>query len=127
MGHDINKEQLTAFLDGELPSVEREAVEAHLVSCPECSAYLERVKKASSDFRQFGADKLPARLLATALALAADKKRAEDSHPALKLVLVLTAALALVLAGGLMAKHFLPGLFSQIQGMISGASAHLGQ
>jgi hypothetical protein len=37
-GHE--RERLSAYLDGELPPVERSAVTAHLSACPECAAFL---------------------------------------------------------------------------------------
>ena len=40
MEHGINKEQLSALLDGELHGAERGAVLAHLEACADCRAYL---------------------------------------------------------------------------------------
>jgi anti-sigma factor RsiW len=128
MAHEIDKEQLTAYMDGELPATERDEVKEHLGKCPTCLGYLGTIAKAREDFKKFGAEKAPAALLARALRLAAGKKaRMGEARPLLRLVLALTAMIALLMAGSLLAKKFMPGLFSQIQGMISGAENHLGQ
>jgi anti-sigma factor RsiW len=128
MAHEIDKEKLTAFLDGELPPADLEALKAHLASCPECSAYLERIKQASADFREHGAEKIPAGVLNAALKQAATKKRVhKDLSPAVKLIIALAALTIFVFVSGAFAKRFMPGLFGQIQGMISGAASNLGQ
>jgi anti-sigma factor RsiW len=41
-GHE--RERLSAYLDRELPPVERAAVEAHLEVCPECAAFLAELR-----------------------------------------------------------------------------------
>jgi len=41
MNHETLKEKVFAFYDNELPPGERAAVEAHLLSCPECRALHE--------------------------------------------------------------------------------------
>jgi anti-sigma factor RsiW len=35
---------MTAYLDGELASRERERLEAHLAECPHCSEYLAQIR-----------------------------------------------------------------------------------
>lgn len=42
-------------------------------------------------------------------------------------LLMLTVVVGVVLAAGFALKKFMPGLFQQIQGMISGAASNLGQ
>ncbi|MBI3552365.1 MAG: hypothetical protein HY077_07590 [Elusimicrobia bacterium] len=42
-------------------------------------------------------------------------------------LLMLTVVVGVVLVAGIALKKFMPGLFSQIQGMISGAANNLGQ
>ena len=42
-------------------------------------------------------------------------------------LLMLTVVVGVVLVAGMALKKFMPGLFSQIQGMISGAAGNLGQ
>ena len=42
-------------------------------------------------------------------------------------LLMLTVVVGVVLAAGIALKRFMPGLFSQIQGMISGAANDLGK
>ena len=63
MPHEIDQESLSAFLDGELEAGRREEVARHLASCPECSAYLERVKGGSADFKRHGAAAVPPSVL----------------------------------------------------------------
>jgi Flp pilus assembly pilin Flp len=41
-------------------------------------------------------------------------------------LLMLTVVIGVVLAAGMALKHFMPSLFSQIQGMITGAAGNLG-
>ena len=41
-------------------------------------------------------------------------------------LLMLSVVVGVVLAAGMLLKKFMPGLFSQIQGMISGAAGSLG-
>lgn len=42
-------------------------------------------------------------------------------------LLMLTVVVGVVLVAGMALKKFMPGLFTQIQGMISGAASNLGQ
>ena len=35
---------LTDYLDGALPPLTHERVEAHLATCPDCTAYLEQIR-----------------------------------------------------------------------------------
>src|SRR5437870_4793333 len=60
MAHEIDKERLSAFLDGELAAAERTELLAHLSSCAECSGYVERLRGAAADFKKHGAEKIPA-------------------------------------------------------------------
>ena len=41
-------ERLSAYHDGEMPSVAREEMESHLRQCPRCAAELVRIKKLSA-------------------------------------------------------------------------------
>jgi anti-sigma factor RsiW len=122
MDHKMDKEQLSAFLDDELLADERATVQGHLSFCEECSAYVERLKAASTDFKQFGSEKAPA-----SVQNAAGKKKAASRWSGMDYAMAFTAFIAAMLVGGMMAKKFAPAVFSQIQGMISGAANNLGQ
>jgi len=52
-GHE--RERLSAYLDGELPPVERAEVTAHLAACPDCAAVLADLAAVDA-----GAARLPA-------------------------------------------------------------------
>ena len=47
MTHPMN-ERLTEYLDGDLPPAERQAVEAHLAGCPDCSDLLADLRRVLS-------------------------------------------------------------------------------
>lgn len=51
------------------------------------------------------------------------KRRGQNT---VEYLLMLTVVVGVVLVAGMMLKKFMPGLFSQIQGMISGAAGNLG-
>jgi anti-sigma factor RsiW len=129
MAHEIDKEKLSAYVDGELrPDPE---LLAHLSACRECSAYVARLKSAISDFKRHGAERIPPELLGAILANAkANAKKGggwAPTPPMVKMQLVLTLTLAAAIVVGLLLKKIAPGIFTQIQGMISGASNNLGQ
>lgn len=127
MAHKIDKERLSAFLDGELPASERPGQLAHLSECAECAAYVERLRGASANFKKHGPAQMPEALLASALAQARDKKRKAGPRRYYQLLVAFTTAIFLIVVGGMLAKKFAPTLFGQIQGMISGAAGNLGQ
>lgn len=116
MAHEIDKERLSAFLDGELGAPAKAELLAHLSSCPDCSAYLEKIKRASADFKKHGTEQAQAK-----------GKGAPGAHPFHKLIIAFTVAILVIVAGGILAKKFAPGVFGQLQGMISGAAGNLGQ
>ena len=51
----------------------------------------------------------------------------ERGQNTVEYLLMLTVVVGVVLVAGMALKKFMPGLFSQIQGMISGAANNLGQ
>jgi len=51
------------------------------------------------------------------------KRRGQNT---VEYLLMLTVVVGVVLVAGMMLKKFMPGLFSQIQNMISGAAGNLG-
>jgi Flp pilus assembly pilin Flp len=53
--------------------------------------------------------------------------KSEKGQNTVEYLLMLTVVVGVVLAAGMLLKKFMPGLFSQIQGMISGAASNLGQ
>jgi anti-sigma factor RsiW len=92
MDHAKCKENLSAYLDGELPEVERGLVEAHLAGCPDCRAELGQLKAVSGLVKAHAMEPVPASLKRAVLAPA--KK---SSMPWLKPVLALSAAAAALL------------------------------
>jgi anti-sigma factor RsiW len=50
---------LMDYLDGALPSADREAVEAHLRGCPRCVAFVESYRRTPSILRAATAATLP--------------------------------------------------------------------
>jgi anti-sigma factor RsiW len=56
-------EQVHAYHDGELPSAQRAAFEAHLASCRECQALLEQLGQLTKLFAQAPLAELPQRAL----------------------------------------------------------------
>ncbi len=53
--------------------------------------------------------------------------KGERGQNTVEYLLMLTVVVGVVLVAGVALKKFMPGLFSQIQGMISGAANNLGQ
>jgi anti-sigma factor RsiW len=114
MEHEVDKEALSAYLDGELADGERRALEAHIAACRPCARHLKRIDAASGDFKRHGGRKTTV------------PPRARPARWLLGAGMALAAALGMVLLGGAVLKRSMPGLFSQIQGMISGAANTMG-
>jgi Flp pilus assembly pilin Flp len=53
--------------------------------------------------------------------------KGEKGQNTVEYLLMLTVVVGVVLAAGIALKKFMPGLFQQIQGMISGAANDLGK
>lgn len=53
--------------------------------------------------------------------------KSEKGQNTVEYLLMLTVVVGVVLVAGVALKKFMPGLFSQIQGMISGAADNLGK
>jgi Flp pilus assembly pilin Flp len=53
--------------------------------------------------------------------------RSRKGQNTVEYLLMLTVVVGVVLVAGVALKKFMPGLFQQIQGMISGAASNLGQ
>lgn len=58
--HDIEQEELQAYLDGELTAERRAAVEYHLHECGECKALFEDLQRVSATLRQWEVEPAPA-------------------------------------------------------------------
>ncbi len=129
MAHGFEVEELSAFLDKELPAGRQLEVEVHLRSCPACAKELERLQRAGAAFREHARQPLPAGLLERLrrrLRPATSARRPEPMNP-VGYVLALVLVIGVILVSGVAMKRFMPGLFSQIQTMISGAAGSLGQ
>jgi anti-sigma factor RsiW len=121
----LDDESLNALIDGAGGDAAEDA-RLHAAACAKCGERLERLRGASAAFRRSGARELPAGLAARAKA-AAQEPQPEPLRVRLAWNLVYAGvALILVLAGGAAMKRTMPDLFSQIQGMISGAASSMG-
>lgn len=125
MAHGFEAEELSAFLDKELPAGRQLEVEVHLRSCPACAKELERLQRAGAAFREHARQPLPAGLLERLRRRL--RPRHEEKTSLLEWSVVLAVTLGIVLFAGVAMRRFMPGLFSQIQTMISGAAGSLGQ
>jgi len=56
-----------------------------------------------------------------------ERVKSKKGQNTVEYLLMLTVVVGVVLAAGIALKRFMPGLFSQIQGMISGAANDLGK
>jgi len=94
MDHKTCRDNLSAFLDGELPPGERALVEAHLAGCPECAGVLAGLGKVSGIFKKHAMEPVPPSLKEGVFG----SRGAEKAYnPWLKPVLALSAAAAGVL------------------------------
>ena len=126
MAHEVSKEDISAFLDGEIDPEGRARVEGHLASCKECVSYIERVRKSAAQFKKHGVEDVPAGLLGRALRGASGNKKVRSWVRRFEWAVALAAVIAVVLVSGLAMKKFMPDLFEQIQGRISSAAGNLG-
>lgn len=92
MEHKFFEDNLSAYLDGELPAQEKALVEAHLAGCPECSARLSQLKSVSAAVKKHVMEPVPLSLRKGAL-----EGRRPAAHPWLKPVLALSTAAAAAL------------------------------
>lgn len=92
MDHNLCRENLSAYLDGELPQGERLALETHMAGCPECRAELAQLKAVSGLLKAHVMEPVPPALKGAVL-----KEKPRAASPWLKPVLALsTAAAALI-------------------------------
>ena len=123
MTHEEIKAGLSAYSDGELPPEVMKEITAHLPGCAECAKVLSELKALSSGVKDSLPSSAPAGLKTRVLARA--QKKEPHSHAATALVVVFSAII-LVLMAGIVAKKYMPTMFSSIQGMINGAAGQLG-
>ncbi len=62
MEHNTCRENLSAYLDGELPAGEKLSLESHLASCADCSRELAELKRVSAVFKKHVMQPVPAAL-----------------------------------------------------------------
>jgi len=89
--------QIAAFLDGELPSDAKEAIQNHLRNCPQCQAEYESLKRTSNLVKQLPAIQPSANwdiAFQNKLAASQYKQLAEDFKRLRELAEELTARLA---------------------------------
>ncbi|MDD5210410.1 MAG: zf-HC2 domain-containing protein [Elusimicrobiales bacterium] len=59
MEHNTCRENLSSFLDGELPREEKLSLESHLAACPGCRRELAELKRVSAVFRKHAMEPAP--------------------------------------------------------------------
>jgi len=91
MDHNTCRENLSAYLDGELPAPEKALLEAHLADCPDCRAALGQLGSVSALFKKHAMEPVPLSLKGGVLG------GQKAARPWLKPVLALSAAAAAVL------------------------------
>lgn len=92
MDHNTCRENLSAYLDGELPQGEKALVEAHLAGCPDCRAVLGQLGTVSGIMKKHIMEPVPPSLKGEVLG-----GREKFSYPWLKPVLALSTVAAGVL------------------------------
>jgi len=89
MEHNTCRENLSAYLDGELPAQEKALVEAHLADCPECRAILGQLGTVSGIFKKHAMEPVPLSL----------RKEVLDGRPASRPWLKPVLAFSTIAAG----------------------------
>jgi anti-sigma factor RsiW len=87
MDHNLCRENLSAYLDGELPQGERLALETHLAGCADCRAELAGLKKVSGLVKAHAMEPVPPALRGAVL-----KEKPRTAGPWLKPVLAFATA-----------------------------------
>ncbi|HBL15190.1 MAG: hypothetical protein A2X36_07210 [Elusimicrobia bacterium GWA2_69_24] len=124
MTHEIEAEELSAYLDGELTPKKKAGVDRHLEACAECRDRLESLRKASARFRAEAARKAPESLREAVLG-GAPKAEAAPSSP-LGFALALAVLLLVLLGVGKLFKPQISQVFNQVMAMVSGAAQSVG-
>ena len=91
MDHNNCRENLSAYLDGELPQGERLALETHLAGCADCRAELAGLKKVSGLMKAHAMEPVPPALKGAVL-----KEKPRAAIPWLKPALAFATAAALL-------------------------------
>lgn len=68
MDHKFCRDNLSAYLDNELPQAEKAALESHLAECPECSKELSELRSLSLLIHKHAVEPVPAGLKAKVFA-----------------------------------------------------------
>ena len=92
MDHNTCRDNLSAYLDGELPQQEKALLEAHLADCPDCRAVLGQLGTVSGIFKKHAMEPVPLSLRKEALG-----GREKSAYPWLKPALALSTVAAGVL------------------------------
>lgn len=92
MDHNTCRENLSAYLDGELPQQEKALLEAHLAGCPDCRAVLGQLGTVSGIMKKHIMEPVPLSLKKQVLS-----GPAKSPRPWLKPVLALSTAAAALL------------------------------
>lgn len=124
MRHEELKEDLSAFLDGELTPPEEKRLEEHLKNCAECRKELEGLARASKAFGRKGAVRAPEGL---AEAVLDDKAASPSPRPAWTFAAAAAVILLVLLSAATIFKPQISGVFNQIMGMVSGAASTVGR
>ena len=123
MDHESLRQNLSAFIDGELLEKEREELEMHLKSCAECRTELESLRSASGAFRARAHREAPKALIDAVLDSQSQPSPAERRDSRLVFALAVLAFLCLFLVGGRRFRPILAGVFNNIRGLITGHPA----
>ncbi|MDP2865638.1 MAG: anti-sigma factor [Elusimicrobiota bacterium] len=120
MDHNTYRENLSAYLDGELPQLEKALLEAHLADCPDCRAVLEQLGTVSGIIKKHVMEPVPLSLKGEVLS-----GPGKAARPWLKPVLALsTAAVGLLVVMNL-SRTSDEGLAPASFGARSGGEANL--
>jgi hypothetical protein len=97
--HPVSEEELSAYLDGRLPTAAQERVDAHLKACTDCSRKLEETLSLVAELRRLPRAKAPRSFaispeLAAATRREADRARQDERATARRAYLGLSGATA---------------------------------
>ena len=120
-----DEEALTEYLDGELSTERRAALESHLKVCAACAKTLERLKAGSAALKKHAALP-PAVGLAESVLPSKGRGGERRGRHAAEVIVALTFGIVVMLTVGKMFKPQISGVFNQIMGMISGAASTVG-
>ena len=67
--HEIDREEVMAYLDGEIATARAVAIRAHLDQCAECRALADELRDVSAGLGEWAVEKAPDTLVAPAIAI----------------------------------------------------------